>query len=171
MSASVSRLARLRCAPEPSLLELNEDGAVETLLSWGALPESIWKGNEPSPLLTVEPLDATLIPRTLRFGGWSWESMLEADADARARLTICVADWLLGSSWEPANDCWARGERGGERGGRFEIGEGGTKGKLSRIESAPVAVVIIEDIDVRLRSLSARACCCSRAPAVPLPPV
>ena len=32
VSASVSRLARLRC-PLESLLEVNEDGAVETLLS------------------------------------------------------------------------------------------------------------------------------------------
>ena len=68
MSASVSKLARLRCVTEPLLLELNDDGAVETLLASGA-PESIWKGNEPSPLLAVEPFEATLMPRALRFGG------------------------------------------------------------------------------------------------------
>ena len=54
VSASVSKLARLRCTLEPSLLlPLNDDGAVDILLSWEA-PVSIWKGNEPSPLLAVE---------------------------------------------------------------------------------------------------------------------
>ena len=69
VSASVSKLARLRCTLEPSLLlPLNDDGAVDILLSWEA-PGSIWKGNEPSPLLAVEPFEATLMPRALRFGG------------------------------------------------------------------------------------------------------
>ena len=62
------------------------------------------------------------------------------------------------------------------RGGKAEIGEGGTKGKLSRMESAPVALVMTDDIDIRFpdsafSSFNARACCASSAPAALLLPV
>ena len=58
----------------------------------------------------------------------------------------------------------------------MEIGEGGTKGKLSRIESARVEVVMTDDMEMRLpesvwSSLRARACCASRWPAAALLPV
>lgn len=172
--ARVSRLARLRML-EPSLPAYADGGGDEGGLPWEA-PESIWKGNEPRPLLAVELCDATLIPRTLRFGGARAESIDDDEADARARLTVSWAEtWR--SSCEFANVCCASGERGGVRMGLFEIGDGGTNGKLSRIESARVDVVITDAIDMRflfespLSSWSARACCCSRAPALPLPPV
>ena len=58
----------------------------------------------------------------------------------------------------------------------MEIGEGGTKGKLSRMESARVEVVSTDDIEMRLplsalSSFRARACWASRAPAALLAPV
>ena len=48
-------------------------------------------------------------------------------------------------------DCWYRGERGGERTGREAMGDGGTNGKDSKIESARVDVVETTEVpDTRL---------------------
>ena len=96
VSASVSKLARFRWL-DASLEVLNDEGAVDVAVSGGA-PESIWKGNEPSPLLTVELCDATLMPNALRLGGTSEERVLDDEAEARARFTICVADCMCCSS-------------------------------------------------------------------------
>ena len=62
-----------------------------------------------------------------------------------------------------ANDCCASGERGGVRIGRFEIGDGGTKGKLSRMESARVSVDTTEDIETRLLGTPSTICSIARA--------
>lgn len=65
-------------------------------------------------------------------------------------------------------NCWPSGERGGERTGREDIGDGGTKGNDSRMESARVEVVETTDVpDIRFDLSSpwarARACACSKA--------
>ncbi len=147
VSASVSRLARFRML-DPSLPEYADGGGEDGVLS--DVPESIWNVNEPRPLLTVELCEETLIPRTLRFGGASAESIDDDEADARARFTVsCAETWRSSCAAPPANDCCVSGERGGVRMGRLEIGDGGTKGKLSRIESARVDVVITDAIDMR----------------------
>ena len=78
---------------------MKDDGAAEAFSAGtDVMSDSIWKGNEPSPLLTVELCDATLMPNALRLGGTSEERVLDDEAEARARFTICVADCMCCSS-------------------------------------------------------------------------
>lgn len=87
-------------------------------------PESIWKGKDPRPDDAVENCDAVDIPNVRRFGGAGRSDCVESRLGNSARLGEACG-----------KDCWlARGDRIG----RSEMGEGGTKGKDSRIESARV---------------------------------
>src|SRR5437879_1153128 len=77
-----------------------------------------------------ESWDPVDMPRTRRLGG----SKTSSSTGVERLGTWCVS-------------C-ASGERGGVRSGRLEIGDGGTKVKLSSIESArpdtPEAIVLID---------------------------
>jgi len=108
-------------------------------------PESIWKGNDPKPDDAVENCDAVDIPSVRLFGG--------AGRSESESSPVCV----LGNSGRlglEVKDCLARGDTGGDRIGLSEMGEGGTKGKDSRIESARVeAADTTEELEIlRLRS-------------------
>jgi len=91
-------------------------------------PESIWKGNDPRPDDAVENCDAVDIPSVRLFGG-------AGRSDSADSLFGCVLgnSARLGEDW--GKNCWPAE---GDRIGRSEMGEGGTKGKDSRIESARV---------------------------------
>jgi hypothetical protein len=67
-------------------------------------------------------------------------------------LTSVLDCWGIGVGEEWAvNDCLARGDTGGVRMGLLEMGDGGTKGNDSRMESAPAeADVSTEDSDTLL---------------------
>lgn len=152
----MSKLAR--CLPD---LSEKLDGAV--LLSEfgvsGPLPESIWNGNEPNPFDIVDSCEPVDIPSSLRFGGDSGSAASGVCGSGDVTVTVELFDGVLKA-------CCASGERGGVRIGRSEIGEGGTNGKFSRIESARVDVELTTDArDIRESSSSrARFCCRSSAP-------
>lgn len=167
VSASVSSDARWR--PRNDDGGDDEDDALSV-----PFPESIWKGNDPSPVENADDCDATDMPAAFLFtglgGGGSGDTgasrMLSRGGGSRAESGGAVLLFV-------AKLCCARGERGGVRIGLFDIGDGGTKGKLSRIESAFVdADETTEASDIRLWfgsiSCIARCCCCSSAPP-PLP--
>jgi len=111
VKASVSRLARWG--------PITVSG-VRTELSRDR--ESIWKGNAPRPADNVDICEPVDIPSVRLSGG---------DGNGEdGSLDLSSAD--CGS---------ANGERGATRTGRSDMGEGGTKWKDSRIESAFVEVV------------------------------
>jgi len=115
--ASVSRLARLRpvYAARSSVPEFSD---------------SIWKGKEPSPDDAVEILELVDKPNIRRFGGGGSGLI----GDGGSKVLLCDHVPLT------VKDCLANGETGGDLIGRSDIGEGGTKGNDSRIESARVDV-------------------------------
>lgn len=168
MSASVSRLARWR----PRKLAGGELGAPSA--ATGPLPESIWKGNEPRPFDIVDDCDAVDIPSCLRLGGGGSGESGVATVVSVAVVGVAVVGVagveapLVEAPLARAllKACWASGERGGVRIGLSEIGDGGTKGKPSRMESARVDVELMTDErDMRVSSSSnARRCCSSSAP-------
>jgi hypothetical protein len=53
--------------------------------------------------------------------------------------------WVLIGDGGDTVKFWPSGERGGDLAGRFEMGDGGTKGNDSRIESARVDVPDMAD--------------------------
>ena len=139
MRASVSRLARLRPVY-----------AVRGGVSITELSDSIWKGKEPSPDEAVDMLEPVDMPSNRRFGGAGSgsSSITLSDSDS---LVSTLNDWcamgeggakvLVGVKVPLAvKDCFDNGETGGDLIGRSDIGEGGTKGNDSRIESARVDV-------------------------------
>lgn len=76
------------------------------------------------------------------------------------------------------NECWASGETGGDLIGLSEMGDGGTNGKDSRMESARVEARDTTDEPDTLRSkpcacacacacASAYCCCSANVPAFP----
>jgi hypothetical protein len=148
--ASVSKLALWR--------PLNADGdvAVSELL-----PESMWKGNEPRPDDAVENWELVESPSIRLSGGaGSSESDTSPAPMASFEERLPLKDWDSGVVGLPLNDCWANGETGGVRIGLSEIGEGGTKGNDSRIESARVDV---EDSTDEPETLLSKPCACARA--------
>lgn len=122
----MSKLAR--CLPREVKLDGGELAASELVL----VPESIWKGNEPRPFDMVDSCDPVDIPSILRLGTGRGDSGGAGGASVVA---------FVGASLKV---CCASGERGGVRMGLSEIGDGGTKWKPSRIESARVDVVITD---------------------------
>jgi hypothetical protein len=123
------------------------------------LPESIWNGNEPSPEDKVEKSDPVERPSILLLGGAGVG--LEGGI-----MDVGPVDLDDGASFMaelPLKTCWASGECGGDLMGLSDIGEGGTKGNDSRIESALVEAADKTDEFETLRFLSkpwacARAC-------------
>lgn len=166
VSASVSRLARVR--PK------NDDGG-KPADATSDVPESIWKGNDPSPLVIVDDCDATDIARDLCVRGGGESDVCAAFTLSRAGGSRDRDRGDLGSDtaidagdaacafFAFPNDCCASGERGGVRIGRLEIGDGGTKGKLSKMESARVSVDTTEDIETRLLGTPSTICSIARA--------
>jgi hypothetical protein len=136
--ASVSRLARLR----PGY-------AVRGGVSMPEFSDSIWKGKEPSPDDAVDMLEPVDKPSIRRFGGGgSGSSSL---SDTVMLLESRLNDWCLVNDGAAkvlvgvevpleVKDCLDNGETGGDLIGRSDIGEGGTKGNDSRMESARVDV-------------------------------
>lgn len=132
-------------------------------LDSGPFPGSIWNGKDPRPEEAVENCDAVDRPSVRLLGG-----------AGRSEISpVCVLgnSGRLGVGAAEPKDCWARGDVGGDRTGLSEIGEGGTKGKDSRIESARVeSADITEELEIlRLGKSTACAscalsnanCCCS----------
>jgi hypothetical protein len=173
--ARVSKLARWR-APYAV------GGEVSTAALF--LP-SMSKANDPKPVDAFENWDAVDIPKVLLLGGAgrSKSSSALASTFVSTVFGLLMKDcWLRGEEvGGPPKVCCPSGETGGVRSGLFEIGEGGTKGNDSRMESALVDVAeSMEDPDsLRLwfkPSASARAwawakalcCCCSKVPISPV---
>lgn len=115
-------------------------------------------------------------PKVRRLGGGSnGGSWVSADSGTSEGVVSCTcagdgerdAPSKTGGCDCVAENRWCRGERGGERTGSDEMGEGGTKGNDSRIESARVEVAeTTEQPEIRLRSKPwARACACACAKA------
>lgn len=109
---------------------------------------SIWKGNDPRPFDIVDDCDAVDIPSTFRLGGGG---------------SGVSGGGFEGLTLLPENACCARGERGGVRAGLSEIGDGGTNGKPSRMESARVEAELTTDARESLVSISSMACRCCRS--------
>lgn len=113
-------------------------------------------------------------PSNRRFGGAGSESRSTTLADTPAVFVFRLNDWcvmgdggvkVLLSDEAPlaVKDCLPNGETGGDLIGRSEIGEGGTKGNDSRIESARVdAADKTEDPETLLisRPCASSACLC-----------
>jgi len=93
----------------------------------------MWNVNDPKPFDDVDKCEPEERPRVCRLGGVGRSS---CGGSGRG---VSFGDTL------GLNDCCPNGETGGERMGRFEIGEGGTIGNPSRIEYALVEVDITED--------------------------
>jgi len=116
------------------------------------LSDSIWKGKEPSPDDAVDILEPVDKPSVRRLGGGrSGSSSTTLSDTVLLLLASRLNDWcvigdgstnvLLGVDIPLAlKDCLANGETGGDLMGRSDIGEGGTNGNDSRIESARVDV-------------------------------
>jgi hypothetical protein len=123
-------------------------------------PESIWKGNEPRPDDAVENWELVEKP-SIRLSGGAGSS--ESDISPAPIVSfdegLPLKGWDSGSVGLPLNDCWANGETGGDRIGLSEIGEGGTKGNDSRMESARVDVDSTDEPD----TLLSKPCACARA--------
>lgn len=113
-------------------------------------PLSIWKGNEPKPEDAVESCEPVESPSVRRLGGagrWPslsrltepavwllfWEKESPVRGEGGATTKVC---WARGEDAPVLNVCWPSGDTGGERMGLLEMGEGGTNGKDSRMESA-----------------------------------
>jgi len=124
-------------------MPLNAVGGFES----GLLPESIWNGKDPRPDDAVENCDAVDNPSVRRFGG-AGRSESESSLCCILGNSAC-----LGVEAGEPKDCLPRGDTGGDRIGLSDMGEGGTKGKDSRIESARVdAADRTEELDtLRLR--------------------
>jgi len=116
--ARVSRLARTAWDP---------DGFAGGGISSEPFADSIWKGKEPRPVDAVDSCDPDDMPKRRLLGGSSGEGC------GCRRGVDGSGDWFV-------KLFCARGDTGGVRIGRSEIGEGGTKGKDSKIESARVEV-------------------------------
>jgi hypothetical protein len=105
-------------------------------------PESIWNGNEPKPDEAVDNWEPVDKPRVrLSGGGGRLEESLLNDCwtsgeGGKTAISWCGLEEAKGASL--VNDCLPRGETGGDLTGLLEMGDGGTKGKDSRIESARV---------------------------------
>jgi len=147
--AMVSKLARRRS------LDVADGAGEEAAYGPGPapLPDSIWKGKEPRPVDAVDNWEAVDKPKYCLFGG-SRGIGLVGWGDGRG--VVGSGDWRL-------KVCLASGETGGERIGRSDIGEGGTNGKDSKMESARVEVAETTDDPDTLRVRSrpwawARAC-------------
>jgi len=136
VSARVSKLARWR----PLLMPLNAVGGLASEL----FPESIWNGKDPRPDDAVENCDAVDIPSVRLFGG---AGRSESES---SRFCVLGNSARLGVvAGEPPKDCWPRGDTGGDRIGLSDMGDGGTKGKDSRIESARVdAADMTEELEI-----------------------
>lgn len=121
----------------------------------------MWNVKFPSPDEAVDSSEAVDIPSMRRLGGGvkggnedscasrvpgCCEAVREDDGTGGGVGTL---DWIVG-----LEACWYRGERGGDRTGREAIGEGGTKGKDSRIESARVEVVDTTEVPDTLLAFS-----------------
>lgn len=78
-----------------------------------------------------------------------------------------IVELANGFGFEFEKACCARGDRGGVRIGLSEMGEGGTNGKDSKIESALVDVELTTDDLSRIPSISSNAllCCDSNCPS------
>lgn len=123
----------------------------------GLLPESIWNGNEPSPDDNVEKSEAVERPSTRLVEGvgvGSGEDFGRASVDSVRGASF--VDEL------PVKTCWPSGECGGDLMGLSDIGDGGTKGKDSRMESARVEAADKTDEFETLLFLS-KPCACARA--------
>jgi hypothetical protein len=131
----------------------------------GSESESIWKGKEPKPVDTVESCEPIDMPNVRLVEGGTNGSEGGGGRCGGWVGGFCVV-FILDAGWF--------GERGGDRAGLSEIGDGGTKGKDSRIESA--VFDIADEPDTRLffsppcacaracAWASARCCCCSNVP-------
>jgi len=146
VSAKVSRLARCR----PLTLLLNAVGGFAD-----SRPESIWKGNAPRPDEAVENCEAVDSPSVRLLGG----AGRSESAAARALLANSV---FVGDGAAELKVCWPRGDTGGDRIGLSEMGEGGTNGKDSRMESAREAEVMTEESEI-LRLGRSPPWACARA--------
>ena len=121
-----------------------------------SLRSSIWNGNDPRPADRFEIWDPIDIPSVFLSGGG-------------------------GSPASSAGSCPSEFEGGGatstgERGllvGIPAMGDGGTKGNDSRIESSPAeadeSTDVVESLKFSWNREKARSCCCSRVPAVLFP--
>lgn len=109
----------------------------------GPLPESIWNGKEPRPFDIVEDWEAVDMPRSFLFGG---AGRGEPEPD------LLLAAVGLGAP--VLNACCASGDRGGVRMGLSDIGDGGTKGNPSNIESARVEAALTTEDRSTIRELS-----------------
>jgi len=104
----------------------------------------------------VDSWEAVDIPKVRRLGGGvRGGSAVSASAilsDNNDEETRGAAGSGVGTSGRAGlQACWYRGDRGGDRTGREAMGEGGTNGKDSKIESARVDVVEITEVpDTRL---------------------
>ena len=142
-------------------------------------PLSIWKGNDPNPFDIVDESLAVERPRTLRFmdGGGSPDFFGGREAPTASFVLSSLGSATGAGTGEAGvgllkplvNACCAKGDRGGVRIGLSEIGDGGTNGKDSKIESALVDVELTTDDRSRPDSSSsnARRCCNSICPFTP----
>jgi hypothetical protein len=103
-------------------------------------PESIWKGKDPNPDDAVENCDAVDIPNVRLFGGAG-----RSESESSPFCDLGKSARLRGAG---VKDCCASGDTGGVRIGLSEMGEGGTKGKDSRIESALEAADMTEEPEI-----------------------
>lgn len=143
--------------------------------SAGELGTCTWNGNPPRPsaplsaLLLVPPL----IPKNFLLALCASAPAEYGSVALSGAAALCLypsitrpgvrssCPGVSGGVAIPKVERLGFGETGGERGGRFEIGEGGTKWKDSRMESPPpVAFVAMLAPDARL---------CSVVPPVPVP--
>ena len=130
-------------------------------------PDSIWKGNEPRPDKATETCELLDKPNVHLFFCGAVNGSCKGSRGGSGRLAR-GASTLVGNLVLGLNSRWFKGEWGRDRTGLFEIGDGGTKGKDSRIESA--VFEIADDPEIRLilsppcacacACACARACCC-----------
>ena len=110
----------------------------------------------PSPDEAVDSWEAVDIPKVRRLGGGvkggNALSLSVTLSDDGGEETRGAGGGGVGTSDRTGlQACWYRGERGGDRTGREAMGEGGTNGKDSKIESARVDVVETTEVpDTRL---------------------
>jgi hypothetical protein len=130
VNARVSKLARWRCELLWPWDCLNAVGGIGD----GGASLAIWKVNEPRPDDAVDISEAVDIPSIARFAA------TEPCGRGAGELGSTVG--------VPTKSC-ASGERGGVRIGRLEMGDGGTKGNDSKMESARVELVMTDESEIR----------------------
>lgn len=106
-------------------------------------PESIWKGKDPRPEDAVENCEAVDNPSVRLLGG------VGRSESESSPFCVLGNSERLGLGAGELKDCLPRGDTGGDRIGLSDMGEGGTKGKDSRIESARVeAADMTEELEI-----------------------